>query len=389
MKRCPKCSRTFPDENQKFCTVDGGLLIAAQPAFDPNVTIRATPSDMGSQHPNSENATSRELPNLDATMFEAAAAPTEVLTRNTGPTMAPTTGGIQQTPRAATAAPAAHTSAPLSPTHPQPAKKSKLPWILGGLAVFLLLGASAAAALFFFVIQPRLGEFSQHQQPAAGPPVAEQPAQPSNPETNRETTEPEVVPPYEPQPGMTKFANSKDDLDGQLAAHYLDFSFYYPESWQVDPKAGVRGAGNFARVMKMLDDETGEYLLESAAVRWYESSGTFDGDLPVFPKRAKDFSDQLAPAFPGYQKISEGPTQVNSLKAYEFRFGGVFKGTGKGDLPYWGRTVFIPAGVEGEKSGIVIVLLATSLASEVTSASDVGEKGDLRVILESFRFGKS
>src|SRR3977135_1761851 len=45
MKRCQKCSRTFPDENQKFCTFDGGLLRADQPAFDPNVTMRATSSD--------------------------------------------------------------------------------------------------------------------------------------------------------------------------------------------------------------------------------------------------------------------------------------------------------------------------------------------------------
>ncbi len=39
MKSCPKCNRTFPDEGQKFCTFDGGLLIAPQ-TFDPNATIR-------------------------------------------------------------------------------------------------------------------------------------------------------------------------------------------------------------------------------------------------------------------------------------------------------------------------------------------------------------
>jgi len=45
MKRCQKCSRTFPDENQKFCTFDGGLLMADQPAFDPNRTILAPQMD--------------------------------------------------------------------------------------------------------------------------------------------------------------------------------------------------------------------------------------------------------------------------------------------------------------------------------------------------------
>src|SRR5258708_17169246 len=46
MKRCQKCNRSFPDENQKFCTFDGGLLRTDQPAFDPNVTMRATSSDV-------------------------------------------------------------------------------------------------------------------------------------------------------------------------------------------------------------------------------------------------------------------------------------------------------------------------------------------------------
>ena len=45
MKSCPKCNRTFPDEGQKFCTFDGGLLIAPQ-TFDPNATIRATSMDL-------------------------------------------------------------------------------------------------------------------------------------------------------------------------------------------------------------------------------------------------------------------------------------------------------------------------------------------------------
>src|SRR5882672_8783438 len=39
MKRCPKCNRSFPDDNQKFCTIDGGLLLSAEQAFDPNATI--------------------------------------------------------------------------------------------------------------------------------------------------------------------------------------------------------------------------------------------------------------------------------------------------------------------------------------------------------------
>src|SRR5512145_3158104 len=85
MKSCPKCNRTFPDEGQKFCTFDGGLLIAPQ-TFDPNATIRATSIDLNAA---SERPTSRDLPDPNATIIENYPA-TVALPRNTGPTTGPT-----------------------------------------------------------------------------------------------------------------------------------------------------------------------------------------------------------------------------------------------------------------------------------------------------------
>src|ERR687897_1433962 len=82
MKSCPKCNRTFPDEGQKFCTFDGGLLIAPQ-TFDPNATMRATSIDLNA--PASERPTSRDLPDQNATIIENYPA-TVALPRNTGPT---------------------------------------------------------------------------------------------------------------------------------------------------------------------------------------------------------------------------------------------------------------------------------------------------------------
>ena len=86
MKSCPKCNRTFPDEGQKFCTFDGGLLIAPQ-TLDPNATIRATSIDLNAP---SERPTSRDLPDPNATIAENYPA-TVALPRNTGPTSRPTT----------------------------------------------------------------------------------------------------------------------------------------------------------------------------------------------------------------------------------------------------------------------------------------------------------
>ena len=123
-------------------------------------------------------------------------------------------------------------------------------------------------------------------------------------------------------------------------------------------------------------------------VGWYTSKGTFVGDLPSYPKRVEEFSARLSTQFPEYRKVSEGPTKVNSMDGYEFRWEGLSKGTERGDVHLWGRVIFIPTGNEGDTTGATLIMFTTSLAPELSSVEDVGEKGEAPVILDSFRFGK-
>jgi hypothetical protein len=394
MKRCPKCSRTFPDDNQKFCTIDGGLLVAEQP-FDPNATFRAsapltppsTPPPAAPQ-PGADKPAGAPQPDFGATIATSSSAPTAVLPKNTGPTGART---IVDRPAPAAPVPSAplpqQRSAPLAkdtPSIPIPppraAKKSKMPLIIGILLLILVLGVGAVAAVFFLVIKPRLNEV----RPA---PVATNPTKDENANSNTSVaveqpkTEPEFVAP----PNTVKFTNSQANLDGKLAEHYLDFSFYYPKDWQLDPKAGTPGASNFAKVERRLPPD---FTQENFAVGWYGSKGTFAADEATFPQLVQVLGNTLANGFPEYQKVSEGPTKVNSLDGYEFRFTSTSKGTEKGDLKVWGRVIFLPTGVAGDQTGATLIMLATSLAPELSSVDDVGTKGETPVILESFRFGK-
>lgn len=416
MKRCPKCSRTFPDDNQKFCTIDGGLLVAGDKPFDPNATIQGSMNrDVPTTSPG-EHASNR--PDLNETI--AASAPTVVFPKQTGPTGLPTSSNLppqsQSQPTKSSAPPTAAASAPLASmpakpvtppvkTAPVPAaqrtpappvanvppvakKKSKLPLILGILVLLLFLGGGAVVAAFFIVVKPRL----PHRN--AEPPVVvrENPAENvnnSNSNTNTnlsetkaapENTEPEYVPP----PDTTKFTNSPDNVEGTLADHYFDFSFYYPNGWVADPKAGG-ASGNFAKFERRLPPD---FTQENFAVRYYESKGTYESDLPEFPKLVEDFSASLAKVLPGYHKESEGPTKINSLDAYEFRYVGLSKNTERGDLKLWGRVVFVPTGKAGDTNGAVLTMFTTSLAPELSSVADVGSVGQMPVILDSFRFGK-
>ena len=418
MKSCPKCNRTYPDEGQKFCTFDGGLLIAPQ-NFDPNATIRATSMDLNAAA--AERPTSRDLPDPNATIIENYPA-TVALPRNTGPTTGPTesspnTSDIAKPPAApptppppppppVTAAPppppppapttvevpamqpepvGSVPSAPSTPLPPPVAKKkSKVPLIIAGVLVFLLLSGGALAAVFFFVVKPKLDEMAAEQN-RRRPAEISTPTPTASVETPSPSPAATVEDTFVPPSGTVQFANSNATLDGKLAEHYFDFSFYYPESWTRDRKAGVAGATNFVKVDRMLPPD---FTQENFAVGWYTSTGTFVGDMPSYPQRVMEFSNSLAKIIPDYRKVSEGPTKVNSMDAYEFRWQGLSKGTERGDLNLWGRVIFLPTGNEGDTAGATLTMLCTSLAGELSSVEDVGEKGESPVILESFRFGK-
>ncbi|MGI8897344.1 MAG: hypothetical protein ACR2IB_03010, partial [Pyrinomonadaceae bacterium] len=332
--------------------------------------------------PQQENAaTSRELPDLNATIATMANAPTVAFPRNTGRTGTTTASDIPPSPPG-------HTTLLGVTTHPpQEKKKSKLPLILGAVVFVLLLGVAGLAGVFFYVIKPRLQEFQDGPVVVREAPPGEETntnTAAENANTNSTTTEDTEVA-FVPPPGTTKFANSTTNLDGKLAEHYLDFSFYYPETWQTDKNAGVAGASNFVKVERRLPPD---FTQENFAVGWYTSKGTFEADSPTFPRLVELLGRNLANSFPEYRKVSEGPTKVNSLDGYEFRFVSLSKGTEKGDLQVWGRVIFLPTSIEGQTAGATLIMLATSLAPELSGVEEVGEKGEMPVILESFRFAK-
>jgi hypothetical protein len=406
-------------------------LIAPQ-TFDRNATIRATSIDLNATA--SERPTSRDLPDPNATIIENYPA-TVALPRNTGPTTVPTgttsnTSDISQpatpppappqwvappppppppvTPPPAPPQPAAEpprtttgeiaapppppsqplNAQPQAPSAPLPPpvakKKSKMPWIIAGVLLFLLLGGGALAGVFFFVIKPRLDEMNAQRNPRpSASPIVSEPTPASTVEASTPTPAPADN--YVPPAGTVQFVNSKDKLDGVLADHYFDFSFYYQKNWKSDPKAGVAGATNFVKVDRMLPPNS---IQENFAVGWYTSSGTFLGDLKSYPQRVEELSRSFAKIFPDYKKVSDGPTKVNSMEAYEFRWEGLSTDDKGADLKLWGRVIFLPIGKEGATTGATLSMLSTSRAPELSSVEDVGEHGESQVILESFRFGK-
>jgi hypothetical protein len=439
MKRCPKCNRTYTTNTQKFCTHDGGILVLVDAPPQPD-TILIDSSELDAP----TKAISRELvpeaekfdpyktsigqpPPASPGTKEPRARITQDLTPVEPPpeTSAPDSGTLPrlppppqptpQPPPPATQPPPqtgsgpSATSAPLPPATPSPQfpvaaqaqpvrplaaagpkKKSKVFLILGVLAVLLVLGLGVLGAAYVFWLRPMLSarrvvvvptESPRPQTPTEPTPRADHP--PTNTETPSASPQIEV-PSYSPPADAVAFVNSNDNLDGKLAEHYVDFNFYYPERWVKDPKAGVAGATNFVGVERRLPPD---FTQESFAVGLYSSAGSESADRAAFPMLAASLSATFAKKFSDYHKVSEGETKAGVYDGYEFRFESTSRNTAKGDLKVWGRVIFLPP-VNGEKNGVTLLMLATSLAPELRSVDDVGAKGELPMILQSFRFGK-
>jgi hypothetical protein len=170
------------------------------------------------------------------------------------------------------------------------------------------------------------------------------------------------------------YVNSKSRFTGKLEENYVDFSFDYPSSWKRDDEAGRGSSPNFVKVEALTSDQI---TIENFAV------GYCNGPLSLMPTLAGQLSEQFSGGFPEYKKVSEGEVRVAGLDGYEFRFTSHSSKTK--DLDFYGRVVLFPSAA-GRK-GAVLILLATSESPDVRNVDDVGEKGGLAVILNSFKLG--
>ncbi len=235
--------------------------------------------------------------------------------------------------------------------------KSKAPCIIGGLVGCLLL---------IVIVLLALGGLAY-----LGFKNAEEKAKSINVNANANVSAPR-------QAANTKqYVNSREGRSGKLAENFIDFSFYYPDNWELDDDP----APNFVRVeRKMVDDDGGNFTQENFAVGWVSATGTAV-DKQLMPKLAAQFNTQFAAQFPNYQKVSEGETRIGPYDGYEFRFTAE-----KNNVDFWGRVVMLPPPA-GQKRGVALVMIASDRAPELSGVEDVGAKGELPVILESFRFG--
>ena len=266
--------------------------------------------------------------------------------------------------------------------------KSRLPLILGILFGLGLITVAAGVGTYLFVIKPRLEARKRLAEPTPEPtPIAEATPTPAsdNPATATPTASPQsglTMPDIDvPPPNSVAFVNNSKKMRGELAEHFVDFSFYYPKNWKLAPTDSFV----FTEVSNYAADKTAQ---EDFAISWYESKGTYALDEASFADRAEKKSAGIASSFSTYKKLNQGPTKINGADAYQFSYEAQGTDTANRPLTYWGRVIYLPPGVEGQTNGVTMFLTATSKSPDVKGVDDVGEKGETPIILNSFRFGK-
>lgn len=178
-------------------------------------------------------------------------------------------------------------------------------------------------------------------------------------------------------PDGVYFQNDKNSLSGNALENFLEFSIYYPKDWT---QKAVKN--NFLDVSKVTENNL---PIEQILVSYYNSKGTYSDDLENFPALVKESNATLEKIVPNYQMISEEAKIVNNRwQAYEVKFQGTGKTAGGENITLWGKRLFIPTAIRGMKNGYVLTLLATSLSEDVKNVDDVGVKGELSTILETF-----
>ena len=325
MKRCPQCQSVYEDA-KNFCLNDGTPLVADVAEARP-----VTPT-----------------PPAPQTSPFPPAPPTQSVG---GWSQAGSWQSQQQPPP----------QPPASSQWQPPRKRRVWPWVVGVLGV-LTVGVVTLLGVVGYIGYKAVKEAERQATAARNTPPGG---------ATRRTD-------------LQTYVNSPASFTGTLAQHYSDFSFQYPANWVVKEQPG-QSRSNFVKVERPLDANT---TLENFAVGWYTGTGTAAGDAALFPQLARQLSAQFASGFPGYRKVSEGPTRIGSYDGYEFRFTSRLRNPQGNNVDVYGRAVMLPSGSTAQRNGVALIMLATSLAPEIKSVDDVGVKGELPVILESFRMGK-
>jgi len=245
-----------------------------------------------------------------------------------------------------------------------PAKKSALPWILGGCGCLtLIIIICVIIALATYRAKQKVTEFKSDFKSALK----------SIDETSHASTNPSSV----SKEQWRTYVNTKDSLPRSLQENFIAFRFEYPKSFELQPQSDV----NFAKVEKYAAAGKGN-TAENFAVgyAWFNPPNAQSDAL--YDKLLDQLGQQLSGTFHNYKEVKRAAVTVDDIQSRAALFQADFNDAAKTMI--YGKTIVVHP--PGKKNGVTILMLGTSLSRDVKAPDDLGTKGDTADILRSFRF---
>jgi hypothetical protein len=174
------------------------------------------------------------------------------------------------------------------------------------------------------------------------------------------------------------YRNTREGRTGALAEHYTGFEFRYPKTWTLKPDTD---ASNFVTVERSVTGQTYENL----NVGYFSTAGSTEKNQALYPALIAQLQSQFEQQFHGLKKVGEGATKVGSYDGWE----GLFTSTTGDDdkkVNVYTRVILLP-NADGTK-GVTLLMMGTSLCPDLSAPEDLGKKGELPGVLESFKFAE-
>ena len=187
---------------------------------------------------------------------------------------------------------------------------------------------------------------------------------------------------------LKTYLHEKENLSEKHVANFVPFQFEYPKGWEVDKTAGTDESPNCLKVYRNVDLENEQtYTQENFAVGSCQISGT--GELAKIQLQflSEQFRGQIEKGFPEFSLKREGEMKFGKYDGYGFEFSSKIPHPTKEKVDCWGRVILLPPSAIGQAHGLSIVMLATSEAPELKSLDDLGTKGQLPILIDSFQVG--
>lgn len=161
------------------------------------------------------------------------------------------------------------------------------------------------------------------------------------------------------------FTATRENIPAALRSKFVPFSFDYPEGFTVS----VPGEDTYVRVNK---GDTVSFSVSPA------SFSTTADKASAYTPTLSAISAALGKTFPTYQEVSRGTETVSGVQSRTLLWEAKLK-----DATLYGKCLLLRQ--PKEKSGVVLVLVSSSLDPELKTAADIGTRGELGGIVRSFR----